>query len=1056
MEERGIIAFFAGHRVAANLLMALMVLFGLWGITKLSRQVLPDIDLNIVNITVRWPGASPEDVEANVIEAIEPEVRFLDGIKKVRAMAYEGRGELQLEFKEKVDMSKALADAQSAIARITTFPQDIEKPVVSQFLQTDLVCRIQISGPFPERALKTIARDMRDELLRLGIPRVNMVGVRDSEIWVELTDDTLRALDLGVADVATRIDQASLDLPAGSIESGGVSQQLRSESLARSAPALGEIEIVSRVSGEKLRLRDVARIRETFEEGTVSQVRGERDSSVSLVLGRTRGFDSIRSQQIVTDYLERMRPTWPASLEVEMYDVFANEATQRVRMLVTNGIQGMILVLLALFVFLNGRIAVWVASGIPISIMATLGVMAALGMTLDMISMFAMIMALGMLADDAIVVGEHAETLYRAGMSARDAPVQAAKAMFAPVLAAAGTTLAAFFPILSLTGSIGQIIDALPVVMIVALTASLVECFLVLPMHLRGALMRLEAGESADRPRPAILRSLDRFQARFDRFRDTRLRAGVELCFRRRYSTLLAWLCTFWIALTLMRTGWVGFEFFAQPETDMIFGNFALSPGAPRERTEEMVRELARAAAEAESKLTAGEGGLIKHATGTIGTTENRQGETPMTGDHIGAYTVELVSGDVRSVRTYQFIHAWEQELQPIAGVERVTIFERSAGGPPGRDLDIRLSGASLKTMKAAAIAIREKLKSIPGVSGVEDNLPWGKQELVMELTDAGRAMGFTTQDVARQVRNAFEGAVAKRFTREQEEIIVRVKLAESTRVRDTIRDLYLRAPDGSEVPLTEVVTLTRRVGFSQIRREDGRREVAVAADVEPEVTTTNAVITVVERDVLPAIRQEFGVQVDFKGKAEEQAEALADMRIAVLLGLAGIYIILAWVFASYGTPFIVMALIPFGVVGAIIGHWVMGYNVNMLSLQAILGLSGVIINDTIVLVRMVRVRMAEGVAMAEAIVAGAASRLRPVLLTTLTTIGGLISLLFEGSLQAQLVQPLAVTLIFGLLLSPFLVLFFVPALIGIGADLSARFGRTAAVSIEIGRGASL
>ena len=1043
MEGKGIIAFFAGHRVAANLLMILMILYGLWGMTRLSRQVLPDIDLNIINVTVRWPGASPEDVEANVIEAIEPEVRFLDGIKKVRATAYEGRAEMTLEFKEKVDMSKSLADVQSAIARITTFPQDIERPVVNQFLQSDLICRIQVSGPFQERALKTIARGIRDDLLHLGIPRVTMVGVRDSEIWVELTDDTLRSLDLGLSDVASRIDQASLDLPAGSIESGGVSRQVRSESLARSVPALGEIEIISRASGQKLQLRDIARIRETFEEGAVSQIE-HGHTSIGLVLGRTRGFDSLEAQKVVTAYIERMGPTWPGSLKIEMYDVFANEATQRVRMLVTNGAQGMALVLLALFVFLNGRVAIWVASGIPISLVATLGVMGSLGMTLDMISMFAMIMALGMLADDAIVVGEHTETLYRQGVPARDAPIRAARAMFFPVLAAAGTTMAAFFPILNLTGSIGQIIDALPVVMIVALVASLVECFLVLPIHLGGALERMDRAAASGRPRLAVLHSLDRFHVRFDRFRDTRVRSAVDFCFRRRYSTLLAAVCMLWLAFTLMRTGWVGFEFFAQPETDIVYGNFSLSPGAPRERAELMVRELERAAAEAERKLTGDEGGLIRYATGTVGSTEARTGETPITGDHIGAYTVELVSGDARDVRTQQFIDAWEATVQPIAGVERVTVMARSAGGPPGRDLDIRLSGAPLKQMKAAALAIQDQLRTVPGLTGIEDNLPWGKQELVMELTDAGRAMGFTTQAVARQVRDAFEGAVAKRFTREQEEIIVRVKLAEATSVRDTIRDFYLRSGDGAEVPLTEVVTLKRRVGFSQIRREDGMRQVAVTSDVDPEATTTNEAMAIVNRDVLPGIRQQFGVQASFRGKAEEQAEALADMRIAVMLALAGIYVILAWVFASYGTPLIVMALIPFGLVGAIFGHWVMGFNVNMLSLQAILGLSGVIINDCIILVKTVRTRLAEGVAIGEAIVAGATSRLRPVILTTLTTVGGLVSLLFEGSLQAQLVQPLAVTLIFGLMFSPFLLLFLVPAMIGIGADLRERFGKSA------------
>lgn len=1041
MDNRGVIAFFATHRVAANLLMIVMILFGLWGTTRLNRQVLPDIDLNVIEISVRWPGASPEDVEANVLEAIEPEVQFLDGIRRVRATAFEDRGDLTVEFKERVDMSKALADVQSAVSRITTFPQDIERPVISQFLQTDLICRLQISGPFEERALKVMAREIRDDLLRLGIPRVTMVGARDSEIHVELADDTLRALDLGLGDVAARIDQASLNLPAGSIESGGISRQLRSEALARSVPALGEIEIIARTSGEKLRLKDIARVRETFQEGAVSQIH-EGYTTVGLVLGRTRGFDSIRAQRIVTDYLERMRPTWPASLKVEMYDVFANEATQRVRMLMTNGLQGMVLVLLALFIFLNGRIAVWVASGIPIAIMATLGVMAVLGMTLNMITMFAMIMAIGMLADDAIVVGEHAEALYRSGVPADVAPIQAARVMFFPVLAAVGTTAAAFFPILSLTGSIGQIIGALPIVMVVALAASLVECFLVLPKHLRGALLRLELGERSTAPRSAVLAALDGFQERFDRFRDTRVRAAVEFCFRRRYSTLLAWICMVWIAMSLLRTGWVGFEFFAQPETDLIYGNFALAPGAPRESTAAMVNEMARAAAAAERRLTGGAGGLIRYSVGTIGATENRQGETPMTGDHIGAHTVELLSGDERDVRNYQFIRAWEEELQPVAGIERVTIFERSAGGPPGRDLDIRLTGASLEVMKSAAMVVREKLKRVPGTTAIEDTLPWGKQEIVMELTPAGRAMGFTTQAVARQVRDAYEGAVAKRFTREQEEVVVRVKLAESTELRDTIRDLYLRASDGSVAPLTEVVNLVPRVGFSQIRRENGVRQVAVTADVDPNITTTNEVMAIVERDILPGVRKQFGVQAGFKGKAEEQAEALAAMRTAVLLALAGIYIILAWVFASYGTPFMVMSLIPFGIVGAILGHWVMGFNVNMLSLQAILGLSGVIINDTIVLVKMVRARLAEGVAMSEAVIGGAVSRFRPVLLTALTTIVGLISLLFEGSLQAQLVQPLAVTLIFGLLMSPLLILSFVPALIGIGEDLGARLAR--------------
>ena len=384
-------------------------------------------------------------------------------------------------------------------------------------------------------------------------------------------------------------------------------------------------------------------------------------------------------------------------------------------------------------------------------------------------------------------------------------------------------------------------------------------------------------------------------------------------------------------------------------------------------------------------------------------------------------------------------MRAWQNEVKPLPGVERVTIFEFSAGGPPGRDLDVRLHGAELSVLKAAAMDVRSRLRAVPGVMAISDNLPYGKQEIVMEVTPTGKSIGFTNQNVARQVRNAFEGAIAQRFARDQEEIIVRVKLEELTTTRDTIRDLYLRAPDGAEVPITEVVNFKTDVGFSQIRREDGLRQVSVSADVEPGVTTTSAVIGVINREIAPEIRSKYGVFVEFKGRAEEQQTALGDMRIVLVLALSMMYIILAWLFSSYSTPLVVMSIIPFGLIGAIVGHYIMGLNLTMLSLQALLGLSGVMINDSIILVMTIKRLVRDGNALQEAVRAGARERFRPVLLTTLTTIGGLTPLLFERSLQAQLVLPLAVTLIFGLLVSPFLVWFFVPSLLGIGMDLRSR-----------------
>ncbi len=1030
-ERRGIIAFFAAHQVAGNLLMMLLVLFGLYGLTNLNRQVIPTFTFDVVTVNVQWPGSSPEDVEDNVIEAIEPEVRFLDNVERVDSVAYAGMAEVQIRFEDGSDMSKALSDVQAAIARITTFPVDIEEPVVVQFQNTDMVCKIEVSGPFSEVALKNVARRIRDDLLNLGMSKIQLAGVRDSEIWVEIRPDVLRRLDMTLQDVARRIEDFSLDLPSGSIESGGVSRQIRSESMARSAREVGAIEVLSKASGEKLKIQDIARITETFEEGSVSHERHE-EKSIGVWVNRGMQVDSIDAQEIVTRYIDQLRAELPPTLHVELFDVFANEATQRVRMLMTNGLTGLLLVLIILFVFLNFRVAFWVAMGIPIAIMAAFGAMHLLGMTLNMISMFAIIMGLGIIVDDAIVVAEHTEALHRRGLSPRDATMTAAKVMFAPVLAASLTTIAAFFPILTVGREVGRIIREMPITVIVIIIASLVECFLILPNHLRHALSNMDRAAEPKEP--------SGFKKAFIQFRERRFSRVVAYCFDRRYTTIVAAVSTFLIAATLMVSGRIGFEFFASPETNMVFGNIGMAPGTPRDKTAAMTRELARAAREVERRLTGGEGGLIAFDFATVGTTEGRQGEGLTSGDHAGAYTVQLIPSDDRDIRTYQFLAEWEREVVPEAGVESLVFFERSAGGPPGRDLDIRLHGAELGVLKAAALEIRSAIQNIPGVRAVEDNLPYGKEEIRLELTPAGRAMGFTTQSVARQVRNAYEGAIAKRFSQDQEEIIIRVKLYESfEQTAQSLRELYLRAPGGDDVPLTEVVTFQRSVGYATIRREDGLRQISVTADVDPTIATSNAVLAVIDRGVAPSVREKYGIDVEFKGKAEEQREALGDTGIALVLAIMTMYIILAWVFSSYTTPFIVLAIIPFALVGAFVGHLALGYRMNMLSMMALLGLSGVMINDAIILVSRVKLRLEDIAELREAVVLGASERLRPVILTTLTTIGGLTPLLFEGSIQAQLVQPLAVTLIFGLMFSPFLVLLVVPALIGIGADIRGR-----------------
>ncbi|NND54519.1 MAG: efflux RND transporter permease subunit, partial [Gammaproteobacteria bacterium] len=966
IKRTGPVAFFATHPVAGNLLMALMVIFGLYGAFKLNRQIMPDFDLEMIQVTVEWPGASPQDVEESVIEAIEPEVRFIDNVDFVQSKALEGRADVTITFTEKADMSKALTDVQSAVARIRTLPDDSERPVINQISNQDEVCRLEIHGPFPEQALKLYARRIRDDLLARGLTKIDIVGGRSSEIWVEVPDAALRELELSLRDVSDRIAAASLDLPSGSIESGGRSRQIRSEGLARTPAEVGEIEVISRDSGEKVMLKDIASISESFKENSVSRFRNGT-TSIGLVITRSKGLDSIIAQQVVREYLDELEATLPASLKVDMYDVFADNVTQRIDMLLWNGTTGLILVMAALYLFLNGRIAFWVAAGIPISICATLGAMYLIGVTLNMISMFAIIMGLGIIVDDAIVVGERTETLHRRGMNPSDATLVGAQSMFNPVMAASLTTIAAFFPLLMVTSVIGKVVGDLPKTIILVIIASLIECFLILPMHLRGALQRMDLAGGAKRGKVILA---------FNKFRDGRFTDWLHAAFAARYSVVTATVCAFVIALFMMISGRVGFEFFATPETNVVFANFSLSPGTPRERTIEMVRELERAAYETERKLTDGRSDAIVYSVGSVATTEGREGEAEVGGDHIGSIVLEFVQSDQRDMRNSAFLREWEKEARPVAGVENLVMLERSAGGPPGKDLDIRLYGADLETLKAAAMKIREQLRNISGVMAIEDNLPWGKQEIVLELTPAGRAIGFSTEMVARQVRDAYEGAIAKRFPRDEEEVIVRVSLPKNNS-RGSIRDLYVVSPNGRQVPLTEVVNLQSRIGFSSIRREDGVPQVSITADVDKEVSTSSVVLATFTENYMDEIRREYGVDIEFKGRAEEQGEAMADVRTSLLIALATMYIILAWVFSSYRAPLIVLSIIPFGFIGAVFGHFVMGFNLGMFSIFAMLGLAGVMVNDSIILVSAIRRLLQDGLTLTDAVVEGARDRLR-------------------------------------------------------------------------------
>lgn len=1058
-QSRGLISLFVRHPTASNLLMIGLILIGLFSAQRLNTQFFPTIEIPLITVSVSWPGASAEDVEKNIVDAIEPELRFLDGIEDVTSIAREGSGVISLEFVSSADMQKAQSDVEQAVARITTLPDDSEEPKISRATFYESVAKISVSGPFSEAFLKSYAKTLRDGLLDAGIDRVTLSGARDEEIWVEIPERELQRLDLTLGDVALRIRDSTRDVPSGVIK-GDVEVQVRSFSDRKTPETIADIEVKSLTTGEKIFLKDIASVRTRFDDDESVGVKEGRQA-IELNVQRAVSADTLATMEKLNTHLATARQTLPTTLSVDAYDVRGKFVQQRLGILVKNGLQGLVLVLIVLFLFLDYRIAFWTAAGIPVALLATLAVMYASGQTINMVSMFALIMMLGIIVDDAIVVGEHTATRQELGDPPDLAAERGASRMLKPVLAATLTTQAAFFPIFLIGGRMGDIMSAIPLVVTAVLVASLIECFLILPGHMRHGFGKAPR-------RPGWFRR--KFDGLLNGFRDGPYRAFVGATYAWRYTTIACAIAILIVAIGLLAGGRVGFRFFPSPEPENIQALVVFGAGTPRDEQARSMAELEKALDKAEAQLlakaarrkdkaaksqgssqfppslktiiervretfdgrqqVAEETRIVENRFTTLGKSGRNQGE------NLAQIEVQLTPSEERSIPTKEILKAWRLMLPKVPGIERVALVGRRAG-PPGRDVDVRLKDAPVATLKAAAEELKEKLSSVPGVSAIADDLPYGRPELVLELTPRGTAFGFTSQSVGTQVRNAFEGAIATRFARGDEEITVRVRRMQEAPGVQELSQIYLKSPAGIRVPLTEVVTIREKQGFSIIQRRDGLRTVGVTGDIDGEVSSTLEVIERLEAEVMPELVDNYGVRYEYKGRDEERRESFADLKAGAYLALAIIYIILAWVFESYAKPLAVMAIIPFGIVGAIFGHMVMGMHLTIISMIGLLGLSGILVNDSIILVTQVKERLANGDELREAAVGASLDRLRAVLLTSLTTIGGLLPLLFETSRQAQFLIPMAITLVFGLATATILVLVLVPALVGIGGDIS-------------------
>jgi len=1025
-----LIRIFVRHPVAPNLLMALMILAGVVALGGLNRQFFPNVDNTEVGVGVGWTGAGAEDIASRITLPMHEELRTLDGLDEITSTTRDGGTGITVKFQEGTDMDLAVDEIKDRIAAMRNLPEAADEAVVTKGRVYDNVAYLLLTGPEDPGELRRLARTIEGSLLEAGIDRVEVSGDREEEVAIQVASTTLRELGLSLDAIAERVGAHSRDMPAGTVGRDEFSTRLRALGQRRREVDFEQIPVASDERGRRLELGDIATVERRPRPSQVEVLHEGRPALV-FELKRSSTGDMLEAGETLRRWLGET--TLPPGVELRVFNEGWSLVRDRIALLLENGGGGLILVLAILFLFLNGRVAFWVAVGIPVSFMAALGGLHLTGGSINMISLFALIMTLGIIVDDAIVVGEDGLTHHDGGAGPIEAAERGAHRMLAPVMSSSLTTIAAFIPLMMVTGFIGQLMFQIPLVVICVIAASLVEAFLILPGHLRGCF-------SAPPSRRGRFRSAA--EAGIDGFRERVFRPMVRGAVAAPAVVIALGLVLLVLTMGVVRGGHLKFHFFPTPEGSFLFANARFVAGTPRERVRAFILDVERALRETEKEL--GED-FVKLSYVQLG--ESASGGPPAItdtgsgGDTIAAVAVQLEDSDRRRSRNPQIMQTWRKRVREVPGLESLVISEPTVG-PPGADLQTRITGRDSAALKAAAVEAVASLAAIPGTFSVADSMPYGQTQLIFELTAQGEALGLSVAEVGRQLRTAYDGSLAQLFQDGDDEVEVRVMLPDDERNRlASLASLGIVAPSGETVPLDAVVALRTRRGFDELRHAGGRLAVDITASIDPRTTSAGEVNRIVFERIMPGLAQRHGIGYSLEGRGRTEQQTLQDLRRGLVIALVLIYLVLAWEFGSYGLPLIVMSAIPFGLVGVLAGHWVMEIDVTVLSIFGFFALSGIVVNNSIILVifyREIRERMPGP----EAVVEATCQRLRAVLLTSLTTIAGLSPLMFETSLQARFLIPMAVTIAFGLAFSTLIVLFLVPALLAYRERIVARRAR--------------
>jgi hydrophobic/amphiphilic exporter-1 (mainly G- bacteria), HAE1 family len=1030
---RAFLRFFAAHPTAPNLLMVLFFFVGILSLPGLVRETFPDFASTEVEVSIPYPGATAEEVEQGVCIRVEEALEELSDIVEVRSEAREGIARIVAEMREGGDSDRFLTDVKTEVEAIDDFPDETEKPIIKQLGRTDLVVSVAVTGPMSVPDLKAYSEEVKDRLMRLEeISQVEVRGFPQHQIRVEIPADTLMRYGLSLSEIAERIRRQSLDFPSGTVETSQEDVVIRFADERRSIRGFEELTVLSGATGAAVRLGDIATITDRFDpEEDKVLFNGKRAGL--LVVKKTKDQDALEILDAIHAFLEQERQTAPPTVEYTLTQNISSIVRDRLQMLSINGMEGLILVFLTMWLFFSFRFSFWVAMGLPVSFMGAFFGMQLIGFSLNMLTMVGLLMGIGLLMDDAIVISENVAAQVRKGKSPLQAAVDGTAEVAPGIISSFLTTVLVFGSVaILLEGHMGRVLWVMPVVLILVLGFSLVEAFCILPAHLTHALKK--GGDGPGRLQVKVDVILDTLREKY-------LGRAVDWTVEHRYLFLGLVLTLFLLSVGMVAGGRLKMQAFPEIDGDVLEARILLPQGTPLERTEAVARRVADALTRVNKELTPlqPEGqSLVQYVSVRFG--ENL--DAYEAGAHLVTVAADLLGAEKRETRLDDITALWRKETGVIPDVISLT-YKEPVIGPAGLAIDIRLQGSDLDQLKQASLELMDRLNEYRGVMDLNDDLRPGKPEILVRANERALALGMDGETIARQLRTAFFGATAAEFQAGPESYEVDVRLAPSG--QPGLSDLdrfYLTASDGRQIPLAGVADLEQSRGYARIFRVDSVRTVTVRGDVDSNTANEAQIISEVTKNFLPNLQKRYpGVTFSLEGQTKESGKTSGSLQTAMLVALFGIFLLLSLQFHNYVVPLAIMSAIPLAFIGVVWGHLLMGLELSMPSIMGYVSLAGVVVNNSILLAHFIRMRTTKGENAATAAKAASRLRFRAVLLTTLTTIMGLAPLLLERSLQAQILIPLAVSLVFGLLAASILVLLVLPPLYALLDDFGVAEG---------------